>query len=225
MNEIIVLLKDNKKHNQYNKQLISFLNEYHESLNDNKYLINIKIVDDNNIDKYIKSGIESIPAINIDNEFIYGVNQIIQKLSILLNNKNTNEVNNIDTINNTSIETNYYKMALNEMNDYKNEDDDENESTKGNLYTGSKYQNKEIPMNENDIANALSKMDSIYSNRGKLPNKKTKNKTKDKILNINKSHNIKSLQSDNESWENRKFVNKNLDNKEMDFLNKIIKKK
>jgi len=83
MNEITVLLRDDSDHIDFNKQLMSFLNEKYTYMNKNGFIIRPIIVDDINIDNYAKAGIKSLPALltNKDHQE-NGVNNIIEYMSI-----------------------------------------------------------------------------------------------------------------------------------------------
>lgn len=83
--KITILLKDAGNHAEYNKRIIEYLNDRHTILNDNMYTIAMEVVDDANINNFVKSGVESIPAMKVvDSEgFVYGVNSILSALSKL----------------------------------------------------------------------------------------------------------------------------------------------
>ena len=83
--KVLVVLKDADNHMDYNKRIIEYLNDRHTAINDNKYTIAIEVADDNNINDFVLEGVESLPAIRVneDQPFTYGVNSILAALAKL----------------------------------------------------------------------------------------------------------------------------------------------
>ena len=81
LNILKVFVKDSKKtENRYNKNLFEFLNNNIEEIIDSNYYIRIILIDESNINKFVKLGIKSTPAL-LDEEqqrTVTGVEQIIK---------------------------------------------------------------------------------------------------------------------------------------------------
>ncbi len=81
LNILKIFIKDSKKtENRYNKNLFEFLNNNVEEIVDSNYYIRLILIDDSNIDKFVKLGIKSTPALLDENEnkTVTGVEQIIK---------------------------------------------------------------------------------------------------------------------------------------------------
>ena len=86
MDEITILFRDDTSHESFNKQILSFLHDTHQALNQNGYIIRPIIIDSHNIDKYAKLGVQTLPALLTSNDTQEnGVNNIIMYLSIKSN--------------------------------------------------------------------------------------------------------------------------------------------
>jgi hypothetical protein len=76
-----IFVKDSKKtENRYNKNLFEFLNNNVEEIIDSNYYIRLVLIDESNINKFIKLGVKSTPAL-LDEEqqkTVTGVEQIIK---------------------------------------------------------------------------------------------------------------------------------------------------
>lgn len=83
--KVLIVLKDDPKHDEYNKRIIDYLNDRHTIINNNMFTIAIDVADDTNINDYVRDGMESIPAMrtNTNEPYIYGVNSIMAALSKL----------------------------------------------------------------------------------------------------------------------------------------------
>lgn len=158
---ITILLKDSKDHIEYNQRIIEYLNERHTQLNDVGYAIAIEVVDNNNINDFIKSGISSIPALVANDSTEYGVNSIISKLArlevvSLPASKATFE--NPEDSNDA-----FMSMIMEEMTSDEQETDGASSSTikmKGQDYP-------EAAMDSKDIDQKMSAYESIYKERAK----------------------------------------------------------
>jgi hypothetical protein len=81
LNNLKIFVKDSKKtENRYNKNLFEFLNNNVEEIVDSDYYIRVILIDETNINKFIKLGIKSTPALLDENEnqTVTGVEQIIK---------------------------------------------------------------------------------------------------------------------------------------------------
>ncbi len=83
--KIVIILKDADNHADYNRRIMDYLNDRHTTINDNMFSIAIEVVDDKNINDYVASGMESIPAMLVheDEPYVYGVNSILSALARL----------------------------------------------------------------------------------------------------------------------------------------------
>ncbi len=186
MNKVLLLVKNNEKHTDFNKRLLEYINERHEYVNDNGYYIDIDIVNDLNLDDYVKKGVESIPALIIDESDIsHGVNNIICKLSKLeidtdeepfknpKINTNTNETmqakpvsaksNFTKSDNNILDESDFYERSMKEMLDIEGQEEYDGAST-----VSIKNQSVETPMDDKYIASKREAFDTILKERNKL---------------------------------------------------------
>lgn len=81
LNVLKIFVKDSKKtENIYNKNLFEFLNNNVEEIIDRNYYIRLILIDESNIDKFVKLGIKSTPAL-LDEEqqkTVTGVEQIVK---------------------------------------------------------------------------------------------------------------------------------------------------
>jgi len=81
LNILKIFVKDSKKtENRYNKNLFEFLNNNVEEIIDSNYYIRLILIDESNINKFVKLGIKSTPAL-LDEEqqkTVTGVEQIIK---------------------------------------------------------------------------------------------------------------------------------------------------
>jgi hypothetical protein len=81
LNVLKIFVKDSKKtENRYNKNLFEFLNNNVEEIIDRNYYIRLILIDESNIDKFVKLGIKSTPAL-LDEEqqqTVTGVEQIVK---------------------------------------------------------------------------------------------------------------------------------------------------
>ncbi len=170
MKNIYIILKDAYNHNDYNKRIIEYLNDRYEYINDAEYKVNIDIINDSNIDDYVKKGIESVPALIIDDYIEHGVNSIISKLSKLeddkpINNKpKESEILNTDSIvveNKNIDDDTFYKKAMEQMLNLDDDDDD--------ISTPIKIRNQDIesPMDDKYIENQKQKFQDIMSERNR----------------------------------------------------------
>lgn len=75
-----LFLKDQQSQIENNKTILEFLNSYHKNINDNGYTVRIDIIDQSNINQFALMGIQTIPALQIDSEFIYGTSSVINAL-------------------------------------------------------------------------------------------------------------------------------------------------
>lgn len=83
--KITIVLRDSSNHVENNRRIIEYLNDRYRILNDNRYTIAIEILDDSNIDDFIKIGVDEVPAIQLDKagSFTSGVNNILAALAKL----------------------------------------------------------------------------------------------------------------------------------------------
>lgn len=151
MKDILLLLKDIESHDNYNNRILEYLNDRHEYINKNLYRINIDLISSNNLDHYIKKGVESIPALFIDeNDISHGVSSILSKLAKLeMNNTVTKQIIKVSK-NDEEAEAykNYTDLAFKEMLDIEGQEDNENISQST---VKIKHQSVEPAMNKDTI--------------------------------------------------------------------------
>ena len=81
LNIFKIFVRNSKKtENRYNKNLFEFLNNNVEEIVDSDYYIRLILIDESNIDKFVKLGIKSTPALLDENEnkTVTGVEEIIK---------------------------------------------------------------------------------------------------------------------------------------------------
>lgn len=175
--KISIVLKDSVKHEDYNKRIIEYLNDRHMEINDNMFTIAIDVADDSNINDYVLNGMESVPAMKINNEgsFTYGVNSILStlaKLELIENrptdNKGTShgkteKLNPAPSQHKSTSEEDvnpFYQMALEEMKSDDQEDPDKPSTIKP-------YQQdfSESPLTDKMIEEKSQMYNKIYEER------------------------------------------------------------
>lgn len=155
-----LFLKDQQTQIDNNKNILEFLNSYHTNINDNGYTIRIDIIDQSNINQYALQGIQTIPALQINEEFIYGANAIINELIEIGKEKFTEQPeqpkykkNNIQNI---------FQQEI-----FSSEQEDPNEEIQ-NTGKAASRQVFEDNTDEKDLASRLEDMKSKFANR-KIP--------------------------------------------------------
>ena len=170
--KVAILLKDASNHVNYNQRIIEYLTDRHVSINDNKFTIAIEVVDDKNIDEYVRNGLESVPAMKVSNDesYIYGVNSILSMLSKLeivenyqvksATGKPSSEASS--TTQETGTVNAFYQMALEEM---KSEDPDDPDTPS----TVKAYQQdfSESPLTDKMIEENAQAYNKIYEERNR----------------------------------------------------------
>jgi hypothetical protein len=130
MKDILLLLKDTESHNNYNNRILEYLDDRHEYINKNLYRINIDLITSNNLDHYVKKGVESIPALFLnENDISHGVSSILSKLAKLeFNNQPQQPVQVIKQSKRQEEDEayqNYTSLALKEMLDINGQEGDD----------------------------------------------------------------------------------------------------
>lgn len=172
MNEfkrVSVLLRDSEDSQEHNEQIIQYLNERHEYINDMRYHIAVDIVDDTNINKYIKQGITSIPALippeGDTTDAVYGVNAILASLSKLeVIHSGARKVDSFASQLDSDPDDAYRARAIKEM--LSGEEDDHERASSVRM-RGQDV--ADTPLNERDVEAKMSKYQAIYDARKKLP--------------------------------------------------------
>ncbi len=178
--KVTIVLKDDLRHDEYNKRIIDYLNDRHTAINNNMFTIAIDVADDSNINDYVKDGMESIPAMRVsaDQPYIYGVNSImaaLSKLEIVQSQPSKQKFASSRDEDTSS----FYKMALEEMQKDDQEDPDAPSTLKA-------YHQElpEAPLTERMIEEKAKAYERIYEqrrNRNKgTENMKQPRKTKDR---------------------------------------------
>lgn len=165
--KVRILLKDSDESEVHNIQIMEYLNERHRPINDAGYAITIDIVDDTNINKFIKQGVTSIPAIILpnDDDPMYGVNNIIAtlaKLEIMQNNQVQSD--RFGGNYQDDPDESFRETILKEMMSGEQEDENKTSSIRAK---GQDIADR--PPDEKDIDAKMAKYDSYYSGRGKAP--------------------------------------------------------
>lgn len=170
--KISLFLKDSDNHIEFNKRILDYLNDRYTILNDNYFTITIDVVDDEHLNDYVLRGLQSLPALEYDNEYLYGVNSILAALSKLemLDNSQTNdntqaapEVRKEETFDQRQKHASFdsfHEMAMKEMQSEEQETQDALPTEK---YGKSDFQ--EAPLNSQDIQDKMQKLSGIYEKR------------------------------------------------------------
>ncbi len=164
LTELVLLLRDFEDDIEFNKRIMDYINDRYTYIIDSGYYFTIEILDDTNINEFIKKGINSIPALIHNNDIDYGVNNIIVSLAKLETLKNlavsSEKYDETDRIND------FYKTAMEEMLG------DEQESENAPSTIKMKNQDySESPIDDKEINSKFSKMDSYYQQRFKKDKK------------------------------------------------------
>lgn len=165
--KITIVLKDAINHIEYNKRIIEYLHDRHTILNDNMYTIAINVVDDSNIDSFVKKGVESLPAMRVlDHEdFLYGVNSIVSalsKLEIPRTNAPNKKASFLERsrVQEEQSTNSYYNMVLEEMQNDEQEDPDAPSTLRAY-----KQELPEEPLTEKSIEEKSKAYNRIYEQR------------------------------------------------------------
>jgi hypothetical protein len=183
LKKISILLKDSDENEGHNIQIMEYLNDRHRAINDAGYAIAIDIVEDDNINNYIKQGVISTPALilsdgenGLHNDAQYGVNAIIAALAKLEVIQTSDHF--YDDNQGSNPEQSFRDIIIQEMMSSEQED----ESTLSKVRA--KGQDlADRPPDEKDIDAKMAKYESYYSGRGKIPVSK-KNKQPDAAVKI-----------------------------------------
>ncbi len=82
--KITIVLKDARAHEKYNSRIIDYLHDRHCIINDNNFIISLKVADQSNINHFVSDGVSSLPAMKIgEDDYIYGANSIMATLAHL----------------------------------------------------------------------------------------------------------------------------------------------
>lgn len=163
---INILLRDSDDDMEYNVRIMEYINDRYTNINDVGYAIAIDVVDDTNINKFIKQGITSIPALILNDDVEYGVNAIIATLAKL-------EIKEMkqyqDKFSYKDPQESFNEQIRKEM--HSGEQEDENHSSSIRI-GGADI--SDGPPNDDELEKKKSRMDAIYAERNKrnLPPKK-----------------------------------------------------
>lgn len=158
--KVEILLRNTDESLDHNKRILEYLDERYQHINNAGYAIAIEVVEDENINKFIKRNIVSIPALVSGDQIEYGVNSILATLArleikrqIMLDTPMNDEY---------SIAQSHHDMILKEMCSGE-PDDDQTE-------TSIRFKNQDISdsaMSDKDIESKMAKIEAIYSSRKK----------------------------------------------------------
>jgi hypothetical protein len=164
LQKVTILLKDSDESEVHNVQILEYLNDRYTQINDVGYAIAIDIVDDSNINRFIKKGITSIPALYIEEpeEAEYGVNAIIATLAKLEIKQSMNHMDSFVAQPRDDPEKAFRDMAMKEMMSDAQEDESSASSIRAK---GQDLADR--PPNEKDIDAKMSQYESYYSERKK----------------------------------------------------------
>ncbi len=182
--QIIIILKNSESHATYNSRIIDYLNDRHTIINDNKYLINLEIASNENINDFVVDGVQSLPAMKIetDESYIYGTNSIIAALAqlerpVVVNKPAPKKYNNEQPQNNS-----FYDMVLEEMNNEEQEDPD----SQSTVHPRSE-DFQETPLSPKSIDTKMEKYSKIYEERMKKNESQTRRRAPSKVGNVKSS--------------------------------------
>lgn len=210
MNKVTLILQESEDNEAFNNMLLDFITDRHKYINDNNYVIAIEIIDNTNLNTFIKKGITSTPALLLDYrvadstgtkigkkntggsmqgtnpDIIYGVNAILAELSKLEFSKHNNHPENManNMVNNigADMDSLYRERLIKELTSKDDDDDNDRASTVW-------VKNQDVsdgPPNDKDRDLKLSKYESYYTERSKrnktlLPGNKTQSSGKDDV--------------------------------------------
>lgn len=191
--KITIVLKDSNNHVEYNKRILEYLVDRHTILNDNMYTIAMDVVDDTNIDDFVKRGVQSIPAMQVvgTNDYVYGVNSILSSLAKLeMPQAVAPRVSSFQERSQSQEEkssSSYYNMVMEEMKNDEQEDPDTPSTLKAY-----RQDLPEAPLTEKAIEEKSKAYNRIYEQRknrnamqkpaSKEPPKKTAGVDVDKFI-------------------------------------------
>jgi hypothetical protein len=209
LSPILILLKNDISHKEYNKTILNYLNDRFTYINDSGFYIKIDTINQQNIDDYTKIGVSSIPCIvqvKEDNtpEIENGVNNILSKLSKLEIKQTTPKKKKQES---------FYEMSMKEM---LSEDQEDEPNSSSVIF---KNQNIENPMSDKDIEDKRAIYDEIISQRQK--NNKLQGKAYNKKNNIPNKKSLKQeIEKNNYDVGEKMFLSQvasNMDDSDSDY--------
>jgi hypothetical protein len=163
---ILIVLKDASSHMDYNRRILEYLNDRHTAINDNMFTISIDVVTNDNINDYVRAGIESIPALQMadSEEYIYGVNSILAGLARLeIKSASVSHKIGPEPDHDTDSHSNaFYEMALKEM-----KCDDQEDPDAPSTLRAYHQDTPEAPLNDKSIEEKTKAYTRIYEDRRK----------------------------------------------------------
>jgi hypothetical protein len=177
--KVIVYLRDADDHEELNIRVMDYLNDRYRFLNDAGFVIAIEVIDDSNINKFMKQGISSVPAIRINEETDFGASNVmaaLARLEMVPKKTSKSAFEEKDPV------ISHHERMLQEMLS----DEPEDDKTPSSI----KLKNQDIadsPHNKNELQQKLAQYDSIYSSRLKKSNMQGRrsNVSAKKVNNIN----------------------------------------
>ncbi len=169
MEPVLILIKNEEKHKEFNSRLLEYVNDRHSYINNNGFRIKFDIIDSDNMDDYVSKGVESIPAMLIHTDVVHGVNTILSDLAKLEMIKadppaRRGSSEGFETEKATQPKTgpaSFHDMAMREMLS----GDQEDESGCGPSTVSIKNQNVETPMDDKTIEDKRAVYDSMMADR------------------------------------------------------------
>lgn len=154
-----VLLRDADESAAHNIRIVEYLNDRYRQINDAGYAVAIDIVDDDNINQFVRKGIASIPAIIVAGETEYGVNAIIATLAKLELAPSINK----DSFAGGSPEDPEEAFRALAMKEMMSEEQEDINSTSTVRPKGQDVSDR--PPNDKDLESKLARYDAYYSDR------------------------------------------------------------
>lgn len=160
--KVIVYLRDDDDHEDLNIRVMEYLNDRYKFINDAGFVIAIEVIDDSNINKFMKQGISSVPAIRVDEDIDFGASNVMAALARLeMKPKRAAMV----ALEEKDPVTSHHDRMLQEM--LSTEPEDENAPSSIRL----KHQDiADSPHDENDLHQKIAQYSSIYNERLKRSN-------------------------------------------------------
>jgi hypothetical protein len=196
MEEVLILIKNELSHKEYNSRLIEYVNDRHSYINNNGFRLKFDIVDDNNIDSYVAKGVESVPAMVIHTDVVHGVNTILSDLAKLEMIKAdvsvASKVSKEEFSSKPSMKRkteNFQDMAWKEMLSGEQEDENGSSMTVRN-------QSVEAPLDDKTIESRTAVYDAMMNERKSRMDKANKHRPKSAMSIATKPNNLMKLAAD-----------------------------
>ncbi len=164
--KVNIVLKDDPRHDTDNERIMDYLNDRYQIINDCHYVIILTVLDQSNIDDFVKKDLETLPAMEVEGgDYIYGVNSIIAELAQLECKQQIIQAKNKMQLKDNSIDLKSAKtideMIENEIANKDLQDEEESQGATGAGYHKAKGASESV-LTESEITAKIDRYSEIY---------------------------------------------------------------